>query len=136
MVKVTLPLRGKTPTLLLERTLPTPSLWELGGHQLVQPGEQAEVDARITQFSIESHALSTFMGRPMAMRGLVVTPPDRQGRISDEAVFYLTSRGISEDEARAMIVRGFVEPIARELPMEYALELNRLIEIQMEGSVG
>ncbi len=46
------------------------------------------------------------------------------------------SRGMAEDEAMAMIVRGFIEPIARELPMEYALELNRLIEMQMEGSVG
>ena len=46
------------------------------------------------------------------------------------------SRGIEEEEAMAMIVRGFVEPIAKELPMEYALELNRLIELQMEGSVG
>jgi len=45
-------------------------------------------------------------------------------------------RGLQEDEAMAMIVRGFVEPIARELPMEYALELNRLIELQMEGAVG
>ena len=45
-------------------------------------------------------------------------------------------RGLSEEEAMAMIVRGLVEPIARELPMEYALELNRLIELQMEGSVG
>ena len=44
--------------------------------------------------------------------------------------------GFDEDEAMAMIVRGFVEPIARELPMEYALELNRLIELQMEGAVG
>jgi hypothetical protein len=46
------------------------------------------------------------------------------------------SRGMTEDEAAATIVRGFVEPIARELPMEYALELNRLIELQMEGAVG
>ena len=45
-------------------------------------------------------------------------------------------KGMTEDEAMAMVVRGFVEPIARELPMEYALELNRLIELQMEGSVG
>ena len=58
------------------------------------------------------------------------------GSISDEAVFYLMSRGLSEDEAMGMIVRGFVEPISRELPMEYALELNRLVELQMEGSVG
>ncbi len=57
-------------------------------------------------------------------------------KISEDQLFYLMSRGMTEDEAMAMIVRGFVEPIARELPMEYALELNRLIELQMEGSVG
>ena len=57
-------------------------------------------------------------------------------KVSEEQLFYLMSRGMSETEAMAMIVRGFIEPIARELPMEYALELNRLIELQMEGSVG
>ncbi len=57
-------------------------------------------------------------------------------KVSADQLFYLMSRGLSEDEAMAMIVRGFVEPIARELPMEYALELNRLIELQMEGAVG
>jgi Fe-S cluster assembly protein SufB len=57
-------------------------------------------------------------------------------KVSDDQLFYLMSRGLSEEEAMAMIVRGFVEPIARELPMEYALELNRLIELQMEGAVG
>ncbi|MDO8731207.1 MAG: Fe-S cluster assembly protein SufB [Actinomycetota bacterium] len=57
-------------------------------------------------------------------------------KISDTQLFYLMSRGMTEDEAMAMIVRGFIEPIARELPMEYALELNRLIEMQMEGAVG
>ena len=57
-------------------------------------------------------------------------------RISDDQLFYLMSRGLGEDEAMAMIVRGFIEPIASELPMEYALELNRLIEMQMEGAVG
>ncbi len=57
-------------------------------------------------------------------------------KVSDDQLFYLMSRGMAEDEAMAMIVRGFIEPIARELPMEYALELNRLIELQMEGAVG
>ena len=57
-------------------------------------------------------------------------------KVSEEQLFYLMARGLAEQEAMALIVRGFVEPIARELPMEYALELNRLIEIQMEGSVG
>ena len=58
------------------------------------------------------------------------------GRISDEAIFYLTSRGIDEEEARAMIVRGFVEPIAKELPLEYALEMNNLVNIELEGTMG
>lgn len=57
-------------------------------------------------------------------------------KVNDDQLFYLMSRGMTEEEAMAMIVRGFVEPIARELPMEYALELNRLIELQMEGAVG
>ena len=57
-------------------------------------------------------------------------------KVGEDQLFYLMSRGLQADEAMAMVVRGFVEPIARELPMEYALELNRLIELQMEGSVG
>jgi Fe-S cluster assembly protein SufB len=57
-------------------------------------------------------------------------------KVSEDQLFYLMSRGMTEDEAMAMVVRGFIEPIARELPMEYALELNRLIELQMEGAVG
>ena len=57
-------------------------------------------------------------------------------KVGDEQLFYLMSRGMSEEEAMAMIVRGFIEPIAKELPLEYAVELNRLIELEMEGSVG
>ncbi len=55
------------------------------------------------------------------------------GRISDEAVFYLMSRGISEEEARAMIVSGFADPVSKELPLEYAAEMNNLIKLEMEG---
>lgn len=57
-------------------------------------------------------------------------------KIEDEKLFYLMSRGISEDQAKLMIVNGFMEPFVRELPMEYAVELNRLIELEMEGSIG
>ena len=57
-------------------------------------------------------------------------------KIGEEQLFYLMSRGLGEDEAAAMIVRGFIEPVAKELPLEYAVELNRLIELEMEGSVG
>jgi len=57
-------------------------------------------------------------------------------RIGEEQLFYLMSRGMSEAEASTMIVSGFIEPLVKELPMEYAIEMNRLIELQMEGSVG
>ena len=57
-------------------------------------------------------------------------------KIGEEQLFYLMSRGLSEAEASAMIVSGFVEPITKELPLEYAVEMNRLIQLQMEGSVG
>jgi len=57
------------------------------------------------------------------------------GRISEDALFYLQSRGLDEEHAMQMIVSGFVEPIIRQLPLEYALELNRLIELEIEGQV-
>ena len=57
-------------------------------------------------------------------------------KVGDEQLFYLMSRGMDEEEAMALIVRGFIEPIAKLLPLEYAVELNRLIELEMEGSVG
>ena len=60
----------------------------------------------------------------------------RVSRVAEEQLFYLTSRGLSEDEARLLIINGFIEPFTKELPMEYAVELNRLIELEMEGSVG
>jgi Fe-S cluster assembly protein SufB len=57
-------------------------------------------------------------------------------KVGEDQLFYLMSRGLSEDEANAMVVNGFLEPLVKELPMEYALELNRLIQIQLEGSIG
>ena len=58
------------------------------------------------------------------------------GKISDKAIFYLMSRGISEEEAKAMIVRGFADPISKALPLEYAVEMNNLINLELEGSIG
>ena len=58
------------------------------------------------------------------------------GKISDKEIFYLMSRGLSEEEAKAMIVRGFASPVAKELPMEYAVEMNNLINLELEGSIG
>ena len=59
----------------------------------------------------------------------------RVGKIGDEEIFYLMSRGLSEERATQLVVSGFVEPIVKSLPLEYALELNRLIELEMEDSV-
>ena len=58
------------------------------------------------------------------------------GRISDDAVFYLMSRGLGEEEARALIVSGFAENVSKELPLEYAVEMNNLIRLEMKGAVG
>jgi Fe-S cluster assembly protein SufB len=58
------------------------------------------------------------------------------GRISDDAIFYLMSRGLTEEEARGMIVTGFVEPVAKELPLEYAVEMNNLIKLELKGTIG
>ena len=58
------------------------------------------------------------------------------GKISDEEIFYLMSRGLTEEEALKMVVSGFIEPVVKELPFEYAVELNKLIELEMEGSLG
>lgn len=60
----------------------------------------------------------------------------RIGRISDDAVFYLMNRGISEEDARAMIVSGFADNVSKELPLEYAVEMNNLIQLEMKGSIG
>ncbi|KAG2475235.1 MAG: component of SufBCD complex [Nitrosopumilales archaeon] len=65
-----------------------------------------------------------------------VTHEATVGKIGDEQIFYLMSRGFSEEEALALIVNGFMEPFTKELPMEYAVELNRLIKLEMDGSVG
>ena len=58
------------------------------------------------------------------------------GKISDEAIFYLMSRGIKEEEAKGMIVRGFAEDISKIFPIEYAVEMNRLIDLELKGTIG
>ena len=57
-------------------------------------------------------------------------------KVNEDQLFYLMSRGLNEEEANTLIVSGFIEPLVKELPMEYAIEMNRLIQLQMEGSVG
>ena len=104
-------------------------------------------DTATTEIYTDSHTLSLYDALPISRSdtypAIDIRVDDVQlgheatvSRVSEEQLFYLMSRGMPEDEAMAMIVRGFIEPIARELPMEYALELNKLIEMGMEGSVG
>ena len=63
-------------------------------------------------------------------------PTAKLSKISDKAIFYLMSRGMSEVDAKALIVRGFAEPIAKAFPVEYAVEMNRLINLELEGTIG
>jgi Fe-S cluster assembly protein SufB len=86
---------------------------------------------------IGEHARSdTYPTMDVAEEDVRVEHEARVSKVAEEQLFYLQSRGLDEDKARMMIVNGFIEPFVKELPMEYAVELNRLIELEMEGSVG
>ena len=58
------------------------------------------------------------------------------GKISDEVIFYLMTRGLNEEEAKSLIVQGFADPISKEFPVEYAVEMNRLINLELQGTIG
>ena len=73
---------------------------------------------------------------PSAIRELFAYGLKRKAEIGDDKVFYLMSRGIPEEEARTMIVNGFADPVSKELPLEYAVEMNNLIKLEMEGAIG
>jgi Fe-S cluster assembly protein SufB len=86
---------------------------------------------------LDEHSRSdTYPTMEIDEQDVSITHEATVSKVSDEQLFYLMSRGVKADEAMNMIVRGFVEPIVKELPLEYAVELNRLIEMEMEGSVG
>jgi Fe-S cluster assembly protein SufB len=78
----------------------------------------------------------TFPYMEVGARDAIIGHEATVSKVADEQLFYLMSRGLSEEQAMGMIVNGFIEPITRTLPMEYAVEWSRLIELQMEGSVG
>jgi Fe-S cluster assembly protein SufB len=84
----------------------------------------------------ESSSTNTFPTMEIGSNDVSIEHEARVSRISEEQLFYLMSRGLNEAEASVMIVNGFLDPLVKQLPMEYAVELNRLIELQMEGSVG
>ena len=78
----------------------------------------------------------TFPYMEVGARDAIIGHEATVSKVADEQLFYLMSRGLSEEQAMGMIVNGFIEPVTRTLPMEYAVEWSRLIELQMEGSVG
>jgi Fe-S cluster assembly protein SufB len=84
----------------------------------------------------EKARTDTFPTMEIAEDDVRIEHEARVSKLADEQLFYLQSRGLDADQARLMIVNGFIEPFVRELPMEYAVEMNRLIELEMEGSVG
>ncbi|HJR26113.1 MAG TPA: Fe-S cluster assembly protein SufB, partial [Acidimicrobiales bacterium] len=86
---------------------------------------------------LDDHSISdTFPTMEVGSRDAVIGHEATVSKVADEQLFYLMSRGLSEEQAMGMIVNGFIEPVTRTLPMEYAVEWSRLIELQMEGSVG
>jgi Fe-S cluster assembly protein SufB len=84
----------------------------------------------------EESASDTYPYMEVGARDAVVGHEATVSKVADEQLFYLMSRGLSHEQAMGMIVNGFIEPVTRTLPMEYAVEWSRLIELQMEGSVG
>jgi Fe-S cluster assembly protein SufB len=92
-----------------------------------------QCDALILDDELDQRHLPLHGGR---VRDAVIGHEATVSKVADEQLFYLMSRGLSEEQAMGMVVNGFIEPITKTLPMEYAVEWSRLIELQMEGSVG
>jgi len=120
------------------------SISKAGGRASYRGMVKAYPNATGCKVSVECDALlidpdsrsDTYPTMEIAEDDVRIEHEARVSKVSEEQLFYLTSRGLSEDEARLLIVNGFIEPFTKELPMEYAVELNRLIELEMEGSVG
>ena len=125
-------------------TINTRSISKAGGKAIYRSGVKVAKNAPFAKCSVNCESLmldsisrsDTLPAMDIEGDAADIGHEAKIGRISDEAVYYLTSRGIDEDEARAMIVRGFVEPIAKELPLEYAVEMNNLVNIELEGTMG
>jgi Fe-S cluster assembly protein SufB len=86
---------------------------------------------------LDDHSISdTFPYMEIGAKDAVIGHEATVSKVADDQLFYLMSRGLSHEQAMGMIVNGFIEPVTRTLPMEYAVEWSRLIELQMEGSIG
>ena len=122
----------------------TKSISKDGGISTFRSAVVINKDAKNSKAAVSCQSLMLdTISRSDTIHAMDVRTPDadvgheaRIGRISDDAVFYLMSRGIPEEEARAMIVSGFADNVSKELPLEYAMEMNNLIRLEMKGSIG
>jgi len=120
------------------------SISKAGGRASYRGLVKVAPNAKNSKVSVECDALliddasrsDTYPTMEIDAKDVRIEHEARVSKVAEEQLFYLTSRGLSEDEARLLIINGFIEPFTKELPMEYAVELNRLIELEMEGSVG
>ena len=125
-------------------TVNTKSISKDGGISTFRSAVVINKDAKNSKAAVSCQSLMLdTISRSDTIPAMDVRTPDadvgheaRIGRISDDAVFYLMSRGIPEEEARAMIVSGFADNVSKELPLEYAMEMNNLIRLEMKGSIG
>ena len=125
-------------------TVVSKSISQNGGRSSYRGLLQVQKDAHHVKSSVRCDALlldeqsrsDTYPYMDIKAKDVTIGHEATVSKIGEEQLFYLMSRGLDENEATALIVRGFIEPIVKELPMEYAVEMNRLIELQMEGSIG
>ena len=125
-------------------TISSKSISKAGGKTTTRTSLSVQSEATHTKSSVICEALmldnisrsDTIPAMDIRNDDVDIGHEARIGRISEQSIYYLMSRGLSEMEAKAMIVRGFVEPLTKELPLEYALEMNRLINLELEGTIG
>mgnify|MGYP000961826526 CR=1 FL=1 len=125
-------------------TIISKSVSRIGGHVnyrgMVHFGEQAtgarsKVECDTLILDADSFS-DTIPVNTNLSKNSIIEHEAKVSKISEEELFYLMSRGLNADQATEMIIMGFIEPFTRELPMEYAVELNQLLKLEMEGSVG
>ncbi len=125
-------------------TMSSKSISKLGGNTTTRTSVTVLPEAKNSKSSVICEALmmdsdsrsDTIPGMDIRNDEVDIGHEAKIGRISEASIYYLMSRGLSEEEAKAMIVRGFVEPVTKELPLEYAVEMNRLVGLELEGTIG
>lgn len=125
-------------------TMSSKSISKLGGNTITRTSVNVQPQAKNSKSSVICEALmmdnksrsDTIPAMDIRNDQVDIGHEAKIGRISEESIFYLMTRGLTEEEAKALIVRGFVEPVTKELPLEYAVEMNRLVGLELEGAIG